>query len=73
MEGTKARIIRTRFFQLNMLANDLNYIDTTQQIIDELLRDHVLSVSTLRRSAPRSFAALPRMGDWPGATASGGP
>lgn len=68
MEGTKARIIRTRFFQLDMLANNLNYIDTTQQIIDELLRNHFPSVSTLRCSAPRYFAALPRMGDWPSAT-----
>jgi hypothetical protein len=51
-----------------MLANNLNYIDTTQKIIDELLRNHVLSVSTLRCSAPRYFAALPRLGDWPSAT-----
>ena len=72
MEGTKARIICARFFQLNMLANNLNYIDTTQQIIDELLRNHVLSVSTLRCLAPRVFAALPRMGDGPSATALGG-
>ena len=30
MKGAKARVIRARFFQLNVLANDLNHIHTTQ-------------------------------------------